>query len=77
MGMSMLAFFLYYILLSTGEKLADRGIAPPWIAMWMPNILMGVGGLLMLRQSVQETRLIEFRFPDWLARVLGRKVKRA
>ena len=73
-GMSIGAFFLYYVLLSTGEKLADRGIAPPWLAMWLPNIVLGVAGLILLRQSVQETRIIEFRIPDWLARRLGRKV---
>ena len=73
-GMSIAAFFLYYILLSTGEKLADRGIAPPWIAMWLPNIVLGVAGALLLRQSVQETKLIDFRLPAWLARLLRRKV---
>jgi lipopolysaccharide export system permease protein len=72
-GMSIAAFFLYYVLLSTGEKLADRGIAPPWLAMWLPNIVLGVAGLILLRQSVKETRLIEFRLPERLARLLGRK----
>jgi lipopolysaccharide export system permease protein len=72
-GMSIAAFFLYYVLLSTGEKLADRGIAPPWIAMWLPNIVLGVGGAVLLRSSVKETRLIDFRLPLWLARILGRR----
>ena len=72
-GMSIAAFFLYYVLLSTGEKLADRGIAPPWLAMWLPNIVLGIGGATLLRQSVQETRLIDFRLPAWLARLIGRK----
>ena len=72
-GMSIAAFFLYYVLLSTGEKLADRGIAPPWIAMWLPNIVLGVSGIVLLRSSVKETRLIDFRLPAWLARLLGRK----
>jgi len=76
-GMSIAAFFLYYILVSTGEKLADRGIAPPWLAMWLPNILIGSTGALLLRLSVKETRLIDFRVPDWLARMLGRKVRPA
>ena len=76
-GMSIAAFFLYYVLLSTGEKLADRGIAPPWIAMWLPNIVLGVGGITLLRQSVQETRLIDFRLPAWLSRLLGRKAAAA
>jgi lipopolysaccharide export system permease protein len=76
-GMSIAAFFLYYVLLSTGEKLADRGIAPPWLAMWLPNIVLGLGGAVLLHQSVQETRLIDFRLPDWLARMPGRKVARA
>jgi len=76
-GMSIGAFFLYYVLLSTGEKLADRGIAPPWIAMWLPNIVLGIGGAILLRQSVHETRLIDFRLPGWLARLLGRKAATA
>lgn len=76
-GMSIGAFFLYYVLLSTGEKLADRGIAPPWVAMWLPNIVLGVAGAFLLRQSVQETRLIDFRLPAWLARILGRKASGA
>lgn len=76
-GMSIAAFFLYYVLLSTGEKLADRGIAAPWLAMWLPNIVMGIGGLILLRESVQETRLIEFRMPKWLARLLARRVRAA
>ena len=33
-----------------------------------------VSGALLLRQSVRETRMIDFRLPDWLARRLGRKV---
>jgi lipopolysaccharide export system permease protein len=68
-GMSIAAFFLYFVLLSTGEKLADRGIAPPWLAMWLPNLILGTSGVILLRQSVQETRRIDFRIPKWVSRL--------
>jgi hypothetical protein len=45
--------------------------------MWLPNLVLGIGGIILLRQSVQETRLIDFRLPDWLARLLGRKAAAA
>ena len=77
-GMSIAAFFLYYVLLSTGEKLADRGhraaLARDVAAEHHPRRRRA---RCCCVQSVQETRLIDFRLPDWLARLLGRKVATA
>ncbi len=42
-----LLFSLYYILVLTGEELADRrGFSPFW-AMWLPNIVLLVPGIIM------------------------------
>jgi len=35
----------YYLCLVGGEQLADRGIADPWLSMWLPNIILGALGL--------------------------------
>ncbi len=41
-----IAFFLfYYLCLVGGEELANRLLAPPWLAMWLPNLVLGAWGL--------------------------------
>ena len=67
-GVSLLAFIVYYVFISSGEKLADRGRLEPWLAMWLPNIVLGVVGLILLHRSVQETHVIEIRWPAFLRR---------
>ncbi len=44
LGAGMIVFLIYYIGLIGGETLADRRILPPFLAMWISNILMAVGG---------------------------------
>ncbi|HID32383.1 MAG TPA: YjgP/YjgQ family permease [bacterium (Candidatus Stahlbacteria)] len=42
-GILAIVFFsLYYILLITGEELADRALLPPTLAIWLPNIVIGL-----------------------------------
>jgi lipopolysaccharide export system permease protein len=41
------AFFLfYYLCLVGGEELAGRLLLPPWLAMWLPNIVLGAWGIV-------------------------------
>lgn len=44
-AISIAFFILWWICLIGGEKLADRGVIMPWLAMWVPNILTGAIGL--------------------------------
>jgi len=47
-GFASLGFFVfYYIFLLGGEQLADRRLLPPGIAVWMPNIVLGILGLIL------------------------------
>jgi lipopolysaccharide export system permease protein len=40
------AFFLfYYLCLVGGEELANRLLLPPWLAMWLANLVIGVWGI--------------------------------
>jgi lipopolysaccharide export system permease protein len=41
---SVVFFLFYYLCLIGGEQLADRAIISPWLAMWLPNIVLGVLG---------------------------------
>jgi LPS export ABC transporter permease LptG len=45
---SLPVILFYYIALSVGETLGDRGVVPPWLAMWAPNLVVGgVAGYLL------------------------------
>ena len=40
------AFFLfYYLCLVGGEELANRLLLPPWLSMWLPNLVIGLWGI--------------------------------
>jgi LPS export ABC transporter permease LptF len=46
---------VYYLVLTTGERLADRGALAAWIALWFPNLLFAAGaGLLLWRAQGAE-----------------------
>lgn len=45
--LSFLMFMIYYIMLVGGEELCERGILYPSIAMWTPDILIGLSGIFL------------------------------
>ncbi|HEX9892651.1 MAG TPA: LptF/LptG family permease [Gemmatimonadales bacterium] len=55
LGGSMLIFTLFYVGMTAGEQLADRGFLTPAAAMWAPNVLIGALGLLGLRAASRTT----------------------
>ena len=52
MGLSLLLSFSYYGLFTLGMALGGKGILPPWLAVWSPNIIfMFLGGILTVRME--------------------------
>jgi len=47
-GLALIFFIFYYVCLLGGERLGDRGIIEPWLAMWFPNMLLGAVGVYFL-----------------------------
>ncbi|MBM3285982.1 MAG: YjgP/YjgQ family permease [Candidatus Eisenbacteria bacterium] len=45
--LSVVFFLFYWACLIGGEQLADRGLAPPWLAMWFANLLLGPLGIYL------------------------------
>ena len=45
-GMSVAVFTIYYVGLIGGEELGDRLVVPPFLSMWLPNLLFAVVGLI-------------------------------
>jgi lipopolysaccharide export system permease protein len=58
-GLSILFFLVYYVCLIGGEKLADRGLTTPFLAMWSPNMVFGVIAIVLLRKAASEQALFE------------------
>ena len=73
---SSVIFAVYWVGLIGGEDLADRGIAPPWLSMWIPNLIFLAAGILLFRGMGRETATgrgggldeIFWRIRGWFAR---------
>ena len=50
-GLSIAFFLVYYILLIWGEQLADRNLLNPGLGSWLPNIILFISGMLILKLS--------------------------
>jgi lipopolysaccharide export system permease protein len=67
--LSIFFFLLYWICLILGEDLADRRLLHPMLAMWFPNILIGLAGMYLTWRTVKETTVIKW---DKLAELFKR-----
>ncbi|MFH1689603.1 MAG: LptF/LptG family permease [Candidatus Eisenbacteria bacterium] len=56
-GTGILFFLIYYLFLVGGEQLGDRGLVPPFWAMWAPNVLFGGLGLFLTLSVSREWRI--------------------
>lgn len=66
-----LAFYLlYWICMIRGEALADRLIIDPWVAMWAPNILVGIGGVFLVFRLLRENYQNNVSLPMKLFRLV-------
>src|SRR5690242_9162264 len=54
-GGGLLIFSIHYVGLTAGESLADRGLIRPWEAMWSPNIVLTIVGLIGLIRVSRES----------------------
>lgn len=54
LGIGLIAFLVYYLLLAAGLVFGEAGMYPPAIGMWMPNIIMGGLGLYLLNKTAND-----------------------
>lgn len=75
-GLGLVFFLIYWTFLIGGEQLADRRIVGPAVAMWAPNVLVGLGGVYLVVRTVREVTFIPWkRWGHWFYRI-GRRRKR-
>jgi lipopolysaccharide export system permease protein len=63
-GGGLAAFSIYYVGLTAGETLADRGLLSPALSMWLPNIILtlaGLAGLVLVNRQPGLNRGGDFR----------------
>ncbi|MDB5032927.1 MAG: hypothetical protein JWQ98_168 [Chlorobi bacterium] len=65
-------FVVYWSCLVSGEKLADRAVLPPSVAMWMADVVIGALGAYLTVLVSRETVTFNFEF-NWLKRIFGGK----
>jgi len=59
-GISLVFFIIYWSFLIGGEELADRGYISPFTAMWSPNLLVGLFGIILTFKTARELTIINF-----------------
>ncbi|MDJ0811894.1 MAG: LPS export ABC transporter permease LptF [Desulfobacterales bacterium] len=57
MGMGLVIFVVYYVLMTAGRTFGEMGIIHPAVGLWGPNVLFGTAGLAMLVRSAKEKPL--------------------
>ena len=62
-GGAMAVFSIFWVGLTAGEALADKGYIRPWLAMWSPNIILGIAGMLGIMRVNRESG--STRGGDW------------
>jgi lipopolysaccharide export system permease protein len=56
---------IYYSLLSLGKALGEKSLLPPVLALWLPNVALGMIGIYFFRKAMRESPLF---FPAMLDR---------
>ena len=54
LGLGLVFFLVYYLILSAGFVFGEAGVYPPAIGMWAPNIVMGAIGLVLFFRTARE-----------------------
>ena len=52
-AISVVLLLIYYIFISAGESLGDNGRIPVLFAVWTPNLLLGVTGIILLVRAAR------------------------
>ena len=67
-SVSLALIVAYYILLTMGEKTGARGLMPPIIALWLPNLVFASVGVYLFSAAAAERRLLPL---DRIEQALG------
>ena len=72
-SVSLAFIFLYYLLLTLGQNLGERGVVHPLIAVWIPNSVLGAIAAYLLVRSAREMKAGQPPWFDRLSSLLRRR----
>lgn len=75
-GLCIVWFVIYYALLSLGKALGDKGILHPLVALWLPNIIVGLISLHLFRKAMRESPLLLQTQSDAVTLWFGQRLAR-
>jgi len=64
-SVSSVIFLIYYIALNGGEQMADKGVIPPFVSMWLSNIVFLILAILLIIASIKEKRILDMPTLMW------------
>lgn len=62
LGVGLICFLIYYLLLSAGTVFGETGAVSPLIGMWAPNIIMGAFGIYLFTKARNDQPVAFFEF---------------
>ena len=75
-GIGLAVIVVYYLLLQVGQNAGMNGMMPPALAMWLPNIVIGIFGAAFNLWMIAEGKIQGWRDRDTqLPIVVGRKAE--
>ncbi len=74
-SVSSVIFLIYYISLTGGEQLADKGYMSPFVAMWLSNLVFFVISIVLIIASIYEKQILDLHKLSW--RLSHLKVKKS
>ena len=79
-SLSIGVILLYYIVFSAGKTMGQKGIVPPAVAVWAPDILFLLLGIYLFKKTAAEQSipLVEFarKLPAWARGRTNRREER-
>jgi len=55
-----LLFMVYFVLLSSGESLANSGTVSPFVGMWFPSLVLTPFAILLMRSAANDRSIFDF-----------------
>ena len=74
-ALSIAVILVYYILLNNGENAARFGKMSPWLAMWLPNLVLAAAGLALLARRNRDKSLLVSRIDHWIRKDVWGKLR--
>jgi lipopolysaccharide export system permease protein len=57
-ALSLVVIFAYYVLFSAGQALAEQGILPAVVGLWLPNVAFAALGVYLFRRAARERSIV-------------------